>query len=183
MQDDREKLQEALIAVSAGDRIALKTVYDLTSAKLYGTIVRIVRSRERSEDLLQDVFVKVWTRAGRYDAAKGSPITWLCTLARNAALNDARRVGRANEVTGDALPDMSDDELIPADDWLCHMEDCEALRRCLQELQRDHRRSIRMAFFEGYSYSQLADKVAVPLGTMKSWIRRGLSALKGCLSG
>ena len=182
MQDNRAELQEALIAVSAGDRDSLKTVYDLTSSKLYGTIVRIVRSRERSEDLLQDVFVKVWTRAGRYDPDKGSPITWLSTLARNTALNDVRRVGRAREVSDEILPEVSDDDAMPADDWLCHMEDCEALRRCMEELQNDHRRSIRMAFFEGYSYSQLAERIEVPLGTMKSWIRRGLSALKGCLS-
>ena len=182
--DNRQlQLRNALVAVSDGDRGALKTVYELTSPKVYGTIVRIVRSRDRSEDVLQDVYVRVWSRAGRFDPGKGSAITWLCTIARNTALNEVRRSGRAHEISDHALPEVADDGSMPADDWLCHVEECEALRRCMDELQPDHRKSIRMAFFEGYSYAQLADKVEVPLGTMKSWIRRGLSALKGCLDG
>ena len=182
--DNRQlQLRNALVAVSDGDRGALKTVYELTSPKVYGTIVRIVRSRDRSEDVLQDVYVRVWSRAGRFDPGKGSAITWLCTIARNAALNEVRRSGRAHEVSDQAIPEVPDDASPPADEWLCHAEEREALNRCMEELQPDHRRSIRMAFFEGYSYSQLAEKVEVPLGTMKSWIRRGLSALKGCLDG
>lgn len=169
--------------VARGDRPALHTVYDMTSAKLFATIVRIVRERERAEDLLQDVYVKVWKRAARFDSAKGSPITWLCTIARNTALNDLRRSARGEELAGDTLPEVEDDDIKPADEWLCDMEDNRALARCLEELRGDHRRSIKLAFFEGYSHSELAEKVNVPLGTMKSWIRRGLAGLKGCLGG
>lgn len=169
--------------MACGDRNALATVYEMTSAKLFGTILRIVRSRERTEDLLQDVYVKAWRRAGRFDAAKGSPITWLCTIARNAALNDLRRSGRSRELAGDELPDVVDEDVVPADEWLCNIEDSEALQRCLEGLQKDQKRSIVLAFFDGYSHSELAEKVKVPLGTMKSWIRRGLAGLKGCLDG
>lgn len=169
--------------MARGDRDALRRVYDMTSAKLFGVILRIVPGRERAEDVLQDVYVRVWQRAGRYDAAKGSPISWMCVIARNTAISDLRRQGRIRESGVDTLPEVEDDELKPADEWLCDVEDNAALRRCLEQLQGDHRRSIKLAFFDGYSHSELAKLVDVPIGTMKSWIRRGLAGLKGCLGG
>ncbi|WP_284124503.1 sigma-70 family RNA polymerase sigma factor [Parerythrobacter aestuarii] len=178
----REALRLAMAGMAAGDRAALDTVYEMTSGKLFATIVRIVRMRERAEDLLQETYIKAWQRAGRFDPAKGSPITWLCTLARNTALSDLRRDGRLGEEASDELPEIADDAR-PQDDWLCDVEDAEALQRCLETLQDDHRRSIRLAFFDGLTHSELASKVDAPLGTIKSWIRRGLSGLKGCLGG
>ena len=172
-----------MIAVGAGDRDALRTVYDMTSDKVFATLIGIVRSRDRAEDLLQDVFLKVWKGAGRFDPAKGSAIAWLCTIARNHALNDIRRDGRDPSATVADLPEVADDRLRPSDDWLCDTEEAEALMRCLDQLQAEHSRSIKLAFFEGLTHSQLAEKVDVPLGTMKSWIRRGLAGLKGCLGG
>lgn len=168
--------------MAAGDRAALDMVYAMTSAKLFATIVRIVRVRERAEDLLQETYVKAWQRAGRFDPARGSPITWLCTIARNTALNDLRRDGRLPVDAGDALPEVADDAA-PHDEWLCDLQDAEALHRCLETLQADHRRSIRLAFFEGLTHSELARRIDAPIGTVKSWIRRGLSGLKGCLGG
>ncbi|MDG6078053.1 sigma-70 family RNA polymerase sigma factor [Erythrobacter litoralis] len=181
--DRRERLTAAMRRTAEGDRDALHTVYSLTSAKLFAVIVRIVDDREQAEDVLQEVFVKVWHRAGRFDPAKGSPITWLCTVARNTALNDIR--GRGIERTTDAasMPDIADERCIAADDWLCSQEDNAALNRCIEDLQPDHKRSIKAAFFGGYSYSELAHHHDVPLGTMKSWIRRGLAKLRGCLDG
>lgn len=183
MIDRRLALIEALGATAAGDRGSLKLVYEMTSAKLFATIIRIVRSRDRTEDLLQETYIKVWKRAGRFDPAKGSPITWLCTIARNTALNDIRRSHRDEEIPDDALPELEDEDLKPTDEWLCMAEESEALARCLDELKADHKRSIKLAFFEGFSHSELAQKIDVPLGTMKSWIRRGLSGLRGCLGG
>ena len=183
MDDRRAALAAALETVAGGDRGALETVYQMTSAKLFTTIVRIVRDREQAEDCLQDAYVKVWQRAGRFDAKQGSPITWLCTIARNTALDALRRDSRREEVPGDVLPEIEDANLQPADDWLCAEEDSVKLADCLKTLHEDHRRSIRMAFFEGYTHSELAERINVPLGTMKSWIRRGLAGLKGCLDG
>lgn len=170
-----------MLAVGAGDREALRTIYELTSNKVFATIIGIVRSRERAEDLLQEVYVKVWRSAGRYDPARGSAIAWLSTIGRNAALNDVRRNGREIAHGVADLPEVPDQRLEPADDWLCAVEDSQALARCLEQLQADHRRSIKLAFFEGLTHSELAERVKVPLGTMKSWIRRGLAGLKGCL--
>ena len=168
--------------MAAGERAALDSVYAMTSAKLFATIVRIVRVRERAEDLLQETYLKAWQRAGRYDPAKGAPITWLSTIARNTALNDLRRQGRMREDAGDELPEV-EDSAKPQDEWLCDVQDAEALQRGLDALQADQRRSIRLAFFEGLTHSELAERVNAPMGTVKSWIRRGLSGLKGCLGG
>lgn len=178
----REALRSAMRDMAAGDRAALDTVYAMTSAKLFATIVRIVRVRERAEDLLQETYVKAWQRAGRFDPDRGSPITWLCTIARNTALNDLRCDGRSPVEAADILPDIADDAR-PQDDWLCDLQDAEALHRCLETLQADHSRSIRLAFFEGLTHSELASRVDAPIGTVKSWIRRGLTGLKGCLGG
>ncbi len=181
--DRKAILVQSLTAVAAGDRASLQTVYDMTSAKVFGTIIRIVRRREVAEDLVQEVYVTVWRRAGRFDPAKGSPITWLCTIARNLALNSLRKRGRDDEFGDDEFPDLADNSIVPADDWLCTQEDSVALADCLETLREDHRRSIKLAFFEGLSHSELAEKVDVPLGTLKSWIRRGLAGLRGCLGG
>lgn len=181
-QGRRQKLVAALQGVGRGERSALKTVYELTSAKLLGVIVRIERDRETAEDVLQDVYLKVWRRAGRFDASRGSPITWLCAIARNAAIDSCRGRSREASVPDDDLPEIEDDASL-ADEMLCDMEDAARVHDCLDTLQQDHRRSIRLAFFDGLSHSELAERIGVPLGTMKSWIRRGLASLKGCLGG
>ena len=181
VEERRAQLSQALGRTADGERAALREVYDMASAKLLGVILPIMRDRDRAEDVLQDVFLKVWHRAGRFDASKASPITWLCAIARNAAIDAVRREGRNPEVADDAYPDVEDDAP-GAEEHLCSQEDRERLRRCLDGLQDDHRTSIRMAYFRGFTYSELAEKMKVPLGTMKSWIRRGLASLKGCLA-
>lgn len=180
MDDKRAALEQALGRVADGDREALREVYELTSAKLLGTIIRIVPEREAAEDILQDVYLKVWHRAGRFDRTIASPITWLCTIARNSAIDAARKAGRTREVGDDGLPEIVDDSP-RIDQLLCAHEDAQRLHTCLEGLQPDHRKSIRMAFFRGLTHAELADRLDVPLGTMKSWIRRGLASLKGCL--
>ncbi len=180
-ENRRETLARALGQVATGDRAALKTVYDQTSGKIYGVIIRLVRDRERADDVMQDVYLKVWNRAGRYDPAKASVITWLCTIARNSAIDTLRRDKRIPiPVADDALPEPRDTDPL-ADQLLCAQEDYEKLRKCMEELNDDQRSSIRLAFFEGLTHSQLSEQLAVPLGTLKSWIRRGLSGLKACL--
>jgi len=181
IQQRRLELEAALERVADGNRVALKQVYDLTAAKLLGVIMRICRDREQSEDVLQDVYLKVWRRAGRFDRAKASPITWLCAIARNAAIDWMRKHGRNMEVADDTVPEVAD-ETADAEGALCDAQERDLLRRCLDDLQDDHRRSIRLAFFDGLTHSELAQAIGVPLGTVKSWVRRGLATLKVCLS-
>jgi RNA polymerase sigma factor (sigma-70 family) len=177
----RDALEAALGRVADGDRAALKEVYDLTAARLLGVIVQIARDREHAEDVLQDVYLKIWHRAGRFDRERASPMTWLYAIARNAAIDWLRKHGRSQEFTVDTFPDRPDDAP-SAEEVLCDHQDHERLRGCIEELQNNQQSSIRLAYYGGLTYSELAEQVGVPLGTMKSWIRRGLASLKKCLS-
>lgn len=182
MEDRRTTLKTALANIASGDEAAMGILYDQTNRVLFGSILQIVRSRGRAEDILQDVYMKIWRRASTYRPDKGKPITWLCAIARNSAIDVVRREGRMTEIGDDVLENFADDAQL-ADDWLCDMEDHEALRECIETLRDDHRKSIRLAYFEGYTYSELANHIGVPIGTVKSWISRGLTGLKGCLGG
>jgi len=176
----RSTLTSALIAVGAGDREALRQVYDLTSAKLFGICLRICRDREAAEDVLQDVYLKVWRRADRFDESRASPITWLASIARNTAIDAIRKQGRAREVSDDGLVEVEDDS--PRADALAEQsQEAARIQDCLATLEEHQRSSIHDAFCNGLTYSELAEQRNVPLGTMKSWIRRGLIILKGCL--
>jgi RNA polymerase sigma factor (sigma-70 family) len=178
----RDELSELIGSVAKGDRRALAAVYDRTSAKLFGVCLRIARDRDAAEDILQDVYLKVWNRAGRFDRGRASPITWLCAVARNAAIDWVRKHGTSTSPLSD-LPDAptanfgESMEVMLADEGRAHIFDC------LEALPVQQQRAIRSAFFDGSSHSELASNMEVPLGTMKSWIRRGLLQLRGCLQG
>ena len=179
----RARLTAALTAVGRGDRAAMRQVYDMTAAKLFGICLRICGERASAEDVLQTVYIKVWERAGQFDAARASPITWLATIARNGAIDWRRSV--AGRAVRDTLPEQASfavaDDSPLADQSLVAAEDGARLHHCLDELEERSRTSIRAAFFDGSTYAELAERENVPLGTMKSWIRRGLLRLKDCL--
>jgi RNA polymerase sigma-70 factor (ECF subfamily) len=177
----RAQLSAALARVATGDKGALKSVYDLTSAKLFGICARMLKERDEAEDVLQEVYVSVWSRASSFDAERASPITWLATIARNRCI-DRLRSRRSRQFAGLDQAEQVADEAPDAFTRAADAEDNERLRHCLDGLEGPHRRAIRSAFFDGLAYSQLALRDKVPLGTMKSWIRRGLMQLKGCLS-
>ncbi len=168
-----------LRAIASGDKSALATFYDRTSAKVYGVVLRILASEPDAEEVLQEVFVSVWRNAGRFDKERASPITWLCVLARNRAIDRLRR-RRLDTAPIEAAYHIENDEP-SALDRLEATEEAGRLRSCLDELDERPRAMIEAAFLDGATYSQLAEREGVPLGTMKSWIRRGLQRLKGCL--
>ncbi len=170
-----------MIRLAQGDRNALEEIYRATSVKLFGICLRILGDRKEAEDALQEVYVNLWRRAGRYDPERASPITWLATFARNRAidrLRSGRSRRRAAPVEAAAL--LADDRLA-ADEALIDAEREARIHLCLDQLEDRQRDSIRTAFFEGATYAELAERRAVPLGTVKSWIRRGLARLKTCL--
>jgi RNA polymerase sigma factor (sigma-70 family) len=166
--------------IAAGDRAALRQLYELTSAKLFAVCLRILSDREESEDVLQEVYVTIWRRADRFDAGRASVMTWVSTIARNRAIDRLRARGplaRAEPVDELEIADGSDS----AETLLSASDDRKRLNHCLGELDKRTETVIRTAFFEGVTYDALAKRMDQPLGTVKSWIRRGLAKLKGCL--
>jgi RNA polymerase sigma factor (sigma-70 family) len=166
--------------IAAGDRAALRQLYELTSSKLFAVCLRILSDREESEDVLQEVYVTIWRRADRFDAGRASVMTWISTIARNRAIDRLRARGplaRAEPVDDMEIADGSDS----AETLLSASDDRRRLNHCLGELDKRTETVIRTAFFEGVTYDALAKRMDQPLGTVKSWIRRGLAKLKGCL--
>ena len=177
----REELKAAMARLAEGDRSALEFIYSATSAKLFGICLRILGERNEAEDALQDVYVNLWRSADRYDPDRGSPISWLATFARNRAI-DRLRMGKVQRgaVPIDDAMEISDDA--PLADVMLETEQRDAkIHRCLGELEERQQDAIRTAFFHGATYAELAETRDVPLGTMKSWVRRGLAKLKRCL--
>ncbi len=173
-----EKLSELVVSIGTGDRVAFQSLYAQTSAKLLGVVIRIVRSRQIAEDVLQDVYVKVWTNARTFDPRAGSAIGWLVSIARNRAID----VVRANSTPlgnpyGDAvletLPDGVDREAQHNDRFV--------LERCLGALDARTREVILLAYRDGYSREELAERLHAPVNTIKTWLNRGLTSLKVCM--
>lgn len=179
--DARDALREAMARLAAGDQAALEIVYRMTRVKLFGICLRILGDRKEAEDALQDVYINLWQRADRYDPARASPISWLATFARNRAIDRLRtgkvRGGAVGIEKAAPLPDESP----LADALLVDAEQAAQIHKCIAGLDTRTQTHIRAAFFEGKTYAQLADQAGVPLGTMKSWIRRGLQRLRACL--
>ena len=176
-------LVTALTGIAGGDRQALHQVYESTSAKLMGVCLRILGDRNEAEDVLQEVYISVWNRAGTFDSSRSSPLTWLSTIARNKAIDRLRsRRSHLADAPYDEVLELADDS---PDGFTAAStrEEGERIHYCLSTLENRTRDIIRVAFFEGLTYSELAARVGVPLGTVKSWIRRGLQRLKACLEG
>jgi RNA polymerase sigma-70 factor (ECF subfamily) len=178
---NRSQLVAALARVAGGDRAALQVVYRDTSAKLFGVCLRILNDKSEAEDVLQEVYLTVWRKAASFDPERASPITWLVAIARNRSIDRLRSsaASRRSEPI-ESAEDVRDDA--PAAlDLVVAAEQRERLKTCLGELEERHSAVIRSAFLDGVTYEQLAQRMDVPLGTMKSWIRRGLMKLRTCL--
>ncbi len=183
-------LSALLSQASLGDTRAFSTLYDKTSTHLFGVILRINPDRAQAEDILQEVFVNVWRSASSFDAAQSQPLTWLTRVARNKAIDSLRRQQSQPQVQ--AAPVGPDGE---HDDGLAHVADeapgplellsqasqARELARCMQGLSPQQKQSVALAFFDGLSHAEVAAQLQQPLGTVKSWVRRALNSLKGCL--
>lgn len=166
--------------MAMGERAAFRSVYSRTSAKLFGVILRVLGDRAEAEDVLQEVYVKVWNNAGRYRSNGFSPMTWLITIARNAAIDRKRKRRTANP--GDALTDTLADPAPGPETQAMAASDRARLDSCFEELDARHAEAVRRAYLDGDSYAGLAAHFDVPLNTMRTWLRRSLLKLKECLS-
>ncbi|MCZ4351113.1 sigma-70 family RNA polymerase sigma factor [Roseovarius aestuarii] len=177
---------DSLIArIATGERQAFTALYDRTSAKLFGICLRVLNDRGEAEDVLQEVFVKVWHNAKRYRAGGFSPMTWLITIARNAAIDRLRKRRSKKEDGGqdglDAVERLADPA--PGPEALVVASDERAqLALCLDTLEPARAEAVQRAYLEGETYDELARRFAVPLNTMRTWLRRSLLKLKECLS-
>ncbi len=177
---DDTTLTDLLGRVAAGDRLAFRAIYDGQASHMYAVAMRITRQSALASDAVHDAFLQVWRHAGRFEADRGSPQAWLMSLVRYRALDIARRRGR--ETSDEAVPERADEDPDP----LARLEtsrDATALHGCLGQLAPDRRRLVALAFVEGLSHAEVATQLDLPLGTVKSWIRRSLRTLRGCLEG
>ncbi len=177
----RERLRADMVRLASGDRSSLGDIYSATSAKLFGICLRILNDRGEAEDALQDVYLGLWQRADRYDPARASPISWLATLARNRAIDRLRSSKRVRDSLPENAATAVEDDTPLADSLAEDKQRDARIHHCLGKLEKRQQSAIRTAFFDGATYRELAETQGVPLGTMKSWVRRGLAALGKCL--
>jgi RNA polymerase sigma factor (sigma-70 family) len=193
--DDAEaRLIDWLGRCALGDRQAFRKLYEATSPRLLGVIAQLVGRGALAEDLLQDVYVRVWKAAGQYRAGAGSPMAWMAATARYRAIDHLRSRGARPEVAVGDLPgragsDEADDDPThrmpdpgpgPAKAFEAQSE-ADAVQACLGTLQGSQQQSISLAYYQGLSHGEIAAHLGAPLGSVKTWVRRGLIALKACL--
>ena len=178
---ERAALVAALARVAEGDRAALQDVYRRTSAKLYGVCLRIFPDGDEAEDVLQDSFINIWQKAGSFDPARASPITWLVALTRNRAIDRLRSQGRRVTAPLELAAEVADDRPDAEHGLIAHEADARVLA-CIETLAKDDATLIRTAFFDGATYADISERASTPLGTIKSRIRRALMKLKVCLA-
>ncbi|MCU0897805.1 MAG: sigma-70 family RNA polymerase sigma factor [Burkholderiales bacterium] len=184
-QNDR--LKDLLAGCARRDQASFARLYDATSAKLFSVAVRILRREDWAEEVLQDCYVSIWTNARGYAPALSAPMTWMTSIVRNRCLDWLRRPRlevtlESTDGDDDPLDAIADDGPGPLD-ALARSADARAIAGCLGRLEAKQRHAIMLAFYDGLTHTEVAAHLREPLGTVKTWIRRGLDRLKGCLEG
>jgi RNA polymerase sigma-70 factor (ECF subfamily) len=180
---DAAHLSQLLAATAGGDQRAFRELYESSSSHLFGLLLRMLKRRDWAEEALQDCFLKVWQKAETYAPEKGAPLTWLMTVARYRAL-DLLRVKRPEvemPEEGEEQPFAFADDTQSPEDGAIEGEGMGRLNHCMKGLQEEQRQSVLLAYYEGYTHQELAERLGAPLGTVKSWVRRGLARLRECL--
>jgi RNA polymerase sigma-70 factor (ECF subfamily) len=166
----------ALARCAAGERSALRVIYDIEAPRMVGVARRLLRRQDLAEEATQEAFVRVWRAARSFDPQRGSARTWLYAILRNCALSILRDEGRYTSDDGDP-----DDAAPTADSGIDRLPASSALRRCLEQLEAPRRSVVVLAYVHGLSHAELAGRLGVPLGTVKSWVRRSLLSLQECM--
>ncbi|WP_241687798.1 sigma-70 family RNA polymerase sigma factor [Janthinobacterium sp. 17J80-10] len=187
---DPQQLKAWLAATARHDRQAFRQLYDTTSPKLFGFALRILSRREAAEEVLQESFISIWNNASAYQASLAAPMTWMTTIVRNKAFDLLRRADHAVEIDADIYKEggmqQATDELAgqaPTPLELVQLsENAAALAQCFKRLEGLHRQAIALAFYHDLSHGDVAEQMQLPIGTVKTWIRRGLERLRLCLA-
>jgi RNA polymerase sigma-70 factor, ECF subfamily len=181
LETNTTSLEALLAQVALGSRDAFGALYRGTANRLFGICLRVLVERSEAEDALQEVFTTVWRKAAQFDATKASAVTWLAMIARNKAIDRLRSLpARQARASVELAEDLEDPGASPPQQAQA-ATDRARLENCLERLEPRRRSLIRAAFFDGLTYEELATKIETPLGTIKSWIRRGLMQLRECL--
>lgn len=178
---DLTEIENYIARTALGDKAAFSALYRATSAKLFGICLRVLGTQAEAEDALQDVFVKIWHNADRYQVNGLSPMTWLITIARNQSIDRLR----ARKVKAGAGLDEAETIADPTpgpEAMAMASSDRGRIVACMNELPPDRADAVRRAYLEGETYQELADRYAQPLNTIRTWLRRSLIKLKECLS-
>ena len=172
---------EALIArLAMGDREAFSLLYDATSSKLFSVCLKILHDQPNAEDALQDTYIKIWKKADQYHQNGMSPMTWMITIARNTSIDRLRTQRKNHHSLSDAS--TAPDELNTPESLAMARSDYSRLEACLDELEKQKADAVRDVYFSGFYYAELASRYNIPLNTVRTWLRRSLLKLKGCLS-
>ncbi|WP_407074106.1 MULTISPECIES: sigma-70 family RNA polymerase sigma factor [unclassified Pseudomonas] len=176
---DADELRQLLAQCSLGNRRSFENLYRSVSGRLFAVALRCMSRNDLAEEVLQEAFVRIWHHASRYDSNLSAPMTWMVNITRNMAIDQLRK-HREVPLTDDQAAALMDDGP-SAHEQLDSQREANALQRCLDTLDGMQRKSIITAYFHGVSHADLATQLAAPLGTVKSWIRRGMERLRRCL--
>ncbi|MDZ7822851.1 MAG: sigma-70 family RNA polymerase sigma factor [Ahrensia sp.] len=172
-------INQLIVATAMADRQAFARLYDHTSSKLFAVCLRILNNRADAEDALQEIYVKIWKKSSTFALSEHSPMSWLVVIARNHCIDVVRA---RKPISGDIEDtyDVADDSPSP-ESAAINRSDGRRIDQCLAELEKKHADAVTAAYMDGYSYQELAEKYAVPVNTMRTWLRRSLAKLKDCL--
>ncbi|TSD80652.1 sigma-70 family RNA polymerase sigma factor [Pseudomonas sp. KBS0710] len=168
-----------LAQCALGNRQAFETLYRSVSPRLHGVALRFMGRSDLAEEVLQEAFVRIWYNASRYEAHLAAPMTWMINITRNLAIDQLRK--HREQPLAEGQQEAMLDDSPSAHEQLDSEREARALNRCLDSLDGMQRQSISVAYFQGLSCSELAEHLAAPLGSVKSWIRRGMERLRRCL--
>lgn len=171
---------ELLTAITRGNEQALTTLYDRYHSILFGLLLRIIHNRAEAEDVLQEVFVQIWQRAGNFDETRGKPFTWLVTITRSRAIDRLRSLG-SRERTFEQATRESQDIIFDAEQNAILAQRGAVVRHALAELSEEQQLVLKLAYFDGFSQSEIAEKLNSPLGTVKTRMRTGMIRLRELL--
>lgn len=176
---DRADVAKLLSQVAIGDRRSFAILYEVTSRKLYSVCLRILKDKADCEEALQEIYVKIWRNAGRYNPDKSAPMTWLISIARNHGI-DILRARHADHDDLEAAYDLADTAPSPEASAVLASEG-RRIDNCMQQLEAERAEAVRSAYVEGLNYIELAERHDVPINTMRTWLRRSLLKLRECL--